>query len=187
VIVAGVAAATTLVVTVNVALVAPAATVTLAGVADDALSSDSVTKVPPVGAGPFKVTVPIEELPPNTLTGFITTEESARGTIASEPVCVDPLNVPVIVTGVEVVTALVVTVKVAVVAPVATTTLAGVVANVLLSDSVTVLCAAVPTAGPFKVTVPIEGLAPATVAGFMTRVAIARGLMINPTICVDPL
>jgi hypothetical protein len=82
---------TTLVVTVNVALVAPAATVTLAGVVDDVLLSDSVTTAPPVGAAPFKVTVPVEGLPPNTLAGFMTTDESARGSIVREPVCVEPL------------------------------------------------------------------------------------------------
>jgi hypothetical protein len=187
VIVTEVVAVTTLVVTVKVAVVAPVGTVTLAGVIAEALLSESVTVLcaaVPV-AGPFKVTVPIEELPPKTLAGFMATEESARGTIVRGPVCVAPLNVPVIVTGVEVVTVLVVTVKVAVAAPEATTTLAGVVEDALLSDSVT---KAPPVgAGPLSVTVPVEGLPPTTVAGFITRVSIARGWMANPAVCVDPL
>ena len=62
--------------TVKVALVAPAATVTLAGVVTDAELSESATTAPPVGAGPVKVTVPCDELPPMTLVGFIVNVES---------------------------------------------------------------------------------------------------------------
>ena len=69
VIVTEVEAVTVLVVTVNVALVAPAATVTLAGVLADALLSESVTTVAD-GAAPVNVTVPCDELPPTTLVGF---------------------------------------------------------------------------------------------------------------------
>ena len=57
------------VVMVKLALVAPAATVTLAGTEADALLSESVTTAPPDGAAPVKVTVPCEELPP-TLPSF---------------------------------------------------------------------------------------------------------------------
>jgi len=61
-----------------------------------------------------------------------------------------------------------VTVKLAVVAPVATVTVAGTVAAAVLSlDSVTVLCAAVPTAGAFSVTLPTELVTPpGTFVGF---------------------
>ena len=64
------------VVTVNVALVAPAPTVTLTGVVAAALLSESVTTAPPDGAGPVKVTVPCDELPPTTLVGFIVNVDS---------------------------------------------------------------------------------------------------------------
>jgi len=81
VMVAVVVAPTALVVTVKVALLAPAATVTVAGVVADALLSDKVTAAPPAGAGPLKVTVPVEELPPVTLAGLNDTVESTGGLI----------------------------------------------------------------------------------------------------------
>ena len=72
-------AATALVLTVNVALVAPAATVTLEGtLAAVVLLLERVTCAPPVGAGPLSVTVPVEEFPPVTLVGFSESEERER-------------------------------------------------------------------------------------------------------------
>jgi hypothetical protein len=58
------------VVVVKVALVAPAATVTLAGTCTAALLLDRLTTAPPLGAAPLKVTVPVEELPPVTAVGL---------------------------------------------------------------------------------------------------------------------
>jgi hypothetical protein len=67
--------ATGIVVTVNVAVVAPAGTVTLTGtVAAAVLPLDSVTTAPPDGAGPFSVTVPVDEVPPITEVGLRVTE-----------------------------------------------------------------------------------------------------------------
>jgi hypothetical protein len=72
--------ATALVLTVNVALVAPAATVTLEGsLAAVVLLLESVTCAPPDGAGPLNVTVPVEEFPPVTLAGFSESEEREAG------------------------------------------------------------------------------------------------------------
>src|SRR2546423_7995664 len=74
--VTGVDVVTALVVTVNVALLAPAATVTLAGtVAVDVLLL-RVTAAPPVGAGPLSVTVPVEGDPPVTMAGWSGITES---------------------------------------------------------------------------------------------------------------
>ena len=80
-IVTGVDAVTALVLTVNVALLAPAATVTLAGtVAVDVLLLDRETATPPLGAGPLSVTVPVEVCtPPVTLVGFSVSEERVGG------------------------------------------------------------------------------------------------------------
>ena len=61
---------TFLVVTVKVALVAPAATVTLAGTLAALPLSDRVTTTPPAGAGAFNVTVPVKDSPPITVVGF---------------------------------------------------------------------------------------------------------------------
>src|SRR5205809_173168 len=58
---------TTLVLAVNVALVAPAGTVTLGGTVTCAgLLLDSVTTAPPTGAGAYSVTVPVKESPVTT-------------------------------------------------------------------------------------------------------------------------
>ena len=72
-----VTAATELVVTVKVAVVEPADTVTLDGTcAADVLLLLSVTDAPPVGAAPESVTVPVEEVPPVTLEGLSDTDDS---------------------------------------------------------------------------------------------------------------
>jgi hypothetical protein len=70
VIVAAVELATVVVFTVNVALVAPAATVTLAGTVAADMSLETDTFAPAYGAGPLRVTVPVEEDPPVTLLGL---------------------------------------------------------------------------------------------------------------------
>jgi hypothetical protein len=59
----------------NVALVDPAGTVTLEGTLAALLSLARVICAPPVGAGPLKVTVPVDDAPPATLVGFRVTEE----------------------------------------------------------------------------------------------------------------
>jgi hypothetical protein len=84
------------VLTVKVALVAPAGTVTLEGtLAAPVLLLESVTCAPPAGAGALKVTVPVDDCkPPTTPVGFNVSEEtvgSGTGVTVSEAVLLTPL------------------------------------------------------------------------------------------------
>ena len=76
----GVEAVTELVLTENVALVAPAATVTLDATVAEPLLLERCTMAPPLGAAPLRVTVPVEEEPPFTLPGLSVTEDSTGDT-----------------------------------------------------------------------------------------------------------
>ncbi len=83
---------TALVVTVNVAVVFPAVTLTVAGTVADELLLDSATEIPPAGAAELRVTVPVEELPPLTLVGFSDTALSVTaGAIVRAAVTFAPL------------------------------------------------------------------------------------------------
>lgn len=188
--VADVTAATAVVVTENVAVVCPAATVTLAGTVADVLLLPSATTAPPVGATAVNVTVPSELVPPVTAVGLNDTEEIVTGTATGLTVKVAlPLlvpNVPVMVTVVTVVTAVVVTENVAVVCPANTVTLAGTAATaVLLLPSVTTS----PPVGatPVNVTVPVELVPPVTVVGFNDTVEIAAGFTVKVEVPLLPL
>ena len=90
----GVDAATALVVTLKVALMAPAGTVTPLDVAAAILLLESVTCAPPAGAGPLRVTVPVEDCkPPITLVGFSVSDErggGGEGVTVSEAVLLTP-------------------------------------------------------------------------------------------------
>ena len=76
-IVTDLAEVTVFVVIVRVATVLPAGTVTLAGTVATAVELlVRVTTAPPDGAGPVKVTVPVDEVPPFTEVGFKLSEVS---------------------------------------------------------------------------------------------------------------
>jgi hypothetical protein len=73
---------TEFVLTVKLALVAPAGTVTLDGtVATAGLLLMSVTTAPPAGAGPLKLTRPSAEEPPRTQLGETASEERVAGVV----------------------------------------------------------------------------------------------------------
>ena len=84
VIVTAVTAVTVVVVTLNVAVVAPAATVTDTGIVAAALLDASVTTMPPAGAADNKVTVPVLTVPPVTDVGFKATVLSTGAVIPSD-------------------------------------------------------------------------------------------------------
>ena len=92
-IVAEVEKTTMLVFTVNVALVDPAGTVARAGTAaTDGSLLERETRAPPPGAGPFRVTVPVEdEIPPATAVGFRVSDETTGGMTVSEAAIGVPL------------------------------------------------------------------------------------------------
>jgi hypothetical protein len=156
---------TVFVVTLKVALVLPAATVTLAGtLATEGKLLERGTTVPPDGAGPESVTVPVDGEPPVTVVGFRVRELIVGAVTVSVAVRVVLPRTPFNVTEVFAATGLVVTVNVAVVAFAATVMLPGTCAAVvLLLERVTT--APPDGAGPFNVTVPVEGVPPITEAG----------------------
>ncbi len=82
---------TAVVVIVNVALVLPAGTVTLAGTLTAFELSLSDTTAPPLGAGPLIVTVPWEEDPPGTLAGLKVSVLNDGGATVSVAFLVTPL------------------------------------------------------------------------------------------------
>jgi hypothetical protein len=113
----------------------------------------------------------VEAVPAVTLAGTKLSVESAiagGGLTSSWALLLAPPFVPVIVTFVDVVTPFVVTVKVALVAPPGTTTLAATAATV---GSLLVSATAVPAAGAaeFSVTVPVEVPPPVTLVAFRLR------------------
>jgi len=162
--------------TVNVIEVAPTGTVTLAGTVAQLMLDESVTTVPPVGAGPLMVTVPVDEVPPWTEVGFTLTLTNAGGVIASGAVSVVPARVAEMVAFAVLETAVVRIVKVAVVCPADTVTEpeTGTVALALFEDRVTT----VPPLGAaaLSVTVPDADVPPTTEAGVTPTLTRVGGL-----------
>lgn len=80
--------ATAEVVTGNVVLVAPAATVALAGTVAATLERVKVTTAPPAGAAAVSVIVPVDDAPPTTLVGETVTVD--RLAVVDVPAGVNP-------------------------------------------------------------------------------------------------
>ena len=75
--------ATTWVVTAKVAVEAPPEIVRLAGTVADAWLLERAKLNPPMGAGPLRVTVPVDFVPPTSVVGFNVTLLTTSGLIAS--------------------------------------------------------------------------------------------------------
>jgi len=81
---------TVVVVIVNWTDVEPPGTGTFAGTAAAALLLDRETMSPPAGATPVSVTVPVEDVPPLTDTGFMVTVLTTGALTVSTAVFVTP-------------------------------------------------------------------------------------------------
>jgi hypothetical protein len=81
-----------LVFTVNVTLVLPAGTVIEAGRVARLLLLANITRVPPLGAAPVKVTVPVTDVPPVVVVGASETKESA--VVVTAAVILSPAVLP---------------------------------------------------------------------------------------------
>jgi len=172
-------------VTVNVPVVCPAATVTVAGTVAEVELEVSPTEKPPVGAGPFRVTFPVELSPPATLVGVTLTALTTGALIVKVAVFELAPRVAVIVAVAFVATPVVVTVNVAVVAPDATVTEAGTVALALFEASVTDVPPA--PAALATVTVPVDDVPPVTVVGLSPTVTPLPAATVSAADLVPPL
>lgn len=169
---------------VNVAELAPAAIVTLTGGVTPELLEVMLTTAPPVGEGPFRVTVPVALDPLATEFGDTVNPVKTAGVIVNTVVTEMAPDLAVIVAGVEDPTADVVIVKVAVVLPDATVTLFGGTALELLDVNVTTM----PPEGaaPLRLTVPVEEVPPLTEVGdtLTPDNCVAGGVIVRVAVCV---
>ena len=158
---------------------------TLAGAVTLVDELDIETIRPPTGAGPLRVTVPVDEPPGATVAGLSLSEVRVGGTIASTAVLdVDPF-LAVRVAVVLVATALVVTANVTELAPAPIVTVFGTVTTALLLDSATTKPPG--SAFPLRVTVPIEVLPPVTLLGLTATDESVGRVMVSVADWVPPL
>jgi hypothetical protein len=165
------------VVIVNIALVAPAGTVTLGGTcAADVSELERVTSTPPAGAGLLRVTVPCDDWPPVAVVGFRLKDASVAGGRISRFNCTVLLRLAKMATLVTCPTGCVVTVKLALLCPCGMVTLGGTEATAgLLLPNVT-------TAPPGPATQPLRNeTVPWTVPPPPTVVALKLKLLSSRT------
>jgi hypothetical protein len=173
-------------VTVKVPVLKPAATVNVEGtVAAEVLELDSVTIVPPAGALPTRVTVPVAVAPLMTRLGA-----TVRALTAERGMTVrawDRITLPwvaVIVIEADEATWRVVIAKFAEPVPADTVTLAGTVAmEVSELDSETTKSE---TVLPERVIVPVAGLPPPTLVGLIAKIDSAAGVTVSVADFVTP-
>lgn len=166
----------------NVAVVAPAERLTDAGTTADASLLDRETTTPPAGAGPVRLTVPVDPVPPATDAGTTDRLERVAALTLRTAFFVVPFAVPEIVAATFVAVGVVVTVKVPVVAPAATVTPAGTTAAGLLLVRATVKPP--DGAAEVSVTVPEDAVPPTTVAGLKETLERTGGLIVRVAVFV---
>ena len=169
---------------VNVALVAPLAMVTVAGgTATPALLLLSRMTAPPLGAGPFSESVPVDEVPPRTELGFRDSVLRLAAITVSDPVWLLAPYVADTLTDVSAETGMLVTRNVAVVAFAPMVTLDGIVIAkplLLVSVSKAPPCGA----GAFRVIVPVDALPPSSDEGLKTMLLTSGGATERTAVCV---
>jgi hypothetical protein len=177
--------ATCVVPTVNVRLIEPAGTVTVAGTVTPARLLESETTIPPVGALLLNVTVPVELLLPTTLDGATDTDANRPARTAKAPVTLDAPVLAVTTTPVSVETAFVLTVKIASCEPAVTVTVAGTVAAASLESRLITN----PPTGAFvsRLTMPVAVLPPATPAGEMVMTETRGAVTVRSAFAAVPL
>jgi hypothetical protein len=177
------------VVMVNVAVEEPAGTVTDAEtLATAVVPLVNVTTTASV-ATPVRVTVPVLFVPPLTLVGFNVRADTTRtGLTVMVAVLDTPERLAVVVKEDTAVTVLVVMVKVAVVAPAATVTLAGTV-PIVVDEEVNVTTAPPAGAAPVRVTVPVTATPPVAAETLVVRLEMEApsGVTVTVAVPVDPL
>jgi hypothetical protein len=175
--------ATAVVVTVNVAVVAPEATLTVAGTVALVLLDDSEIVNPLGPAAADRVIVPVELVPPVTDVGLKPRVHVGTSTVSVALADWPPAEAPIVLV-VLVGTPMEVTVKVAVVAPAGTVTVAGTVAAAVLLD---VNATDIPPVGAAlpRVTIPVEGVPPTTVVGLSETAVTTGGLTVRVAVWFD--
>jgi len=171
--------------TMNVVEAFPASILTEGGVVACFALLASVTTTPPVSAGPERVAVPVDSVPPVTAIGTTEMDASTGGAIVKVAVAfASPLFAVIVTTFVED-TAVVLTAKVAALWPAATVTVLGTIAQELLLDNVTGYPPGPAT--PINVIVPTDGFPPETWGGPRLIDVSVAGVIQRGIVCDLPL
>lgn len=157
----------------NVAKFWPAATLMVAGTVAAVWLLEIETTMPAEPAGPLRVTVPVDELPPWTLAGLSVSDDREGALMVNVADAEEPDNVALIVVVAASLTGVVVTVTVPELCPAAIVTLDGTIAAELEELKATVIPPG--PAGPLSCTVAFDEDPPTTAAGFNVTETTAAG------------